>query len=297
LCEAGVSYVDTVGSGPGAEAQAAAVPAITEPEAAEVCLAVVTTMRVCDGGCGWATCAFPAAMALFKLVGPFTGSLGDADVRRARRQKVAGTLCTIEAAVMAKAKASDATYVEKLFGLLAHGVGLPDDEHKSPCRVSEFVGRYTGILSDAVRSSSLWVTSYATDAERNGHLVEQLQQAVENQQHALDAIPGPDASATPEAKKAHREHLKGIKKALAVQRKKLEAATRARASCLQAAEDAAADHRTHFATAWAWTVLFGGALPKRAARSDDDAGGGAEAGGGAGRGDDGARSKRKNPFA
>jgi hypothetical protein len=112
---------------------------------------------------------------------------------------------------------------------------------------TEMVGRYTGILGEAARISSRSVTYYATEAERDGRLVEQVQEVVENQQHALDTFPGPDASATPKARKEYRDHLKEMKKALAVQRRKLEAAAKSRASCLQAADDAAADHRRHFA--------------------------------------------------
>jgi hypothetical protein len=88
--------------------------------------------------------------------------------------------------------------------------------------------------------------------------------------------------------------VKELQKDLDGQRRRLEATAQLQASYRQAADNAAADRRSHFATAWAWRVLFGGALPQSTARESDSA---STEGGGAGKGEDGGRPKRKNPFA
>jgi hypothetical protein len=259
-------------------------PPMTVPKAAEVLLAVLTTFVVCDGEDEKAVCAFPAASALYKLVGPFTGPHADAAACQQREEKVRGTLRLLKDAVVHAA--SDASGIAELFGLLERGVGVPNS--RSWCPVSSIVGDYTNVPENAMKAASRAFTDSVAGAEREGRRVEQVQKEVDFQQRALDTHPAPDSSATPKDKKAHRELVKEMQKNLDVQRRKLEATAQAQASYQQDAVNAAAERRSHFATAWAWRVLFGGALPYCAANKE---------GSGAGKGEDGGRPKRKNPFA
>jgi hypothetical protein len=257
---------------------------MTVSQAAAVLLAVLTTFGVCDGEDHRAVCAVPAASALYKLVGPFTGSATDATACQQREEKVREILRLLKDAVVHAT--SDASGIAELFGLLERGVGVPNS--RSWCPVSFAVGQYTNVPEAAVKAAGVAFTDSVAGAEREGRRLEQVQKEVDFQQRALDAHPAPDSSATPKDKKAHREVVKEMQKNLDVQRRKLDATARAQASYQQGAVDAAAERRSHYATAWAWRVLFGGALPQCATSKE---------GGGAGKGEDGGRPKRKNPFA
>jgi hypothetical protein len=254
---------------------------------------------------------FPAAATLYKLVGPFTGPATDLAACRQRHRKVADTLCALEQAVRAQeqavraqeqavgARPGDAPNVDELFALLAHGVGLPDVSGRSWSPLQDMVGKYVRIHGDAVRAADVAVTDCTTAAARAGRNMEQARQWAARYERALNRCVRPAASASKKAKKElreYRERVKELRKELADQQRSLEAEAKLQATHQQRVQHAVADHRMHLATAWAWRVLFGGALPRVAAPEaggepeSEGGGGGGSGGGGAG------ASKRKCPF-
>jgi hypothetical protein len=273
---------------------------------------------------------FPAAATLYKLVGPFTGLATDPAACRQRHCKVADTLCELEQAVRAQeqavraqeqavgaqehavgARPGDAPNVDELFALLAHGVGLPDVSGRSWSPLQDMVGKYVRIHGDAVRAADVAVTDCTTAAARAGRNMEQARQWAARYERALNRCVRPAASASKKAKKElreYRERVKELQQELADQQRSLEAEAKLQATHQQRVQHAVADHRMHLATAWAWRVLFGGALPRVAApEAGGEREGGGEGGGGGGSGSgsgsgggggggSGGASKRKCPF-
>jgi hypothetical protein len=244
---------------------AAAGAATAVPEATVVVfLAVLQVICALCAGPGdvvkLAGLAVPAALALFKVVGPFAGPVTDAAARQQRRDNVAAVLGSLEIAVRARATGDAAEYVSPLFQVLAHGVRQGRQRHvvhyfdvlREHGEVHEQGHRNTCRLHAEVFQGLQWDKKWVAQCEA---LLAQAQGEL------ASFVAGTPASFdTTSDRRAHHAEVTELQTRVATLEKNLKDATAAQTKRQRDVDQDAAARSRHFEHAWAWSVVLAGAV-------------------------------------